>query len=232
MNQPFHDLEGHDSGEDQPAGGRHLHDQEGSQEQQTDLEAPDDDRGRDLRQERLRGVPEVQGMATEEPEEVREGRRDLAAKHRRKIKAALQKTIAFWKQIRLMFQDYCNEEGKFAWVEYFRRWNATLCSELAVHPSGTRETRAIADAMGLTHNQLLKVAEIYNPGCFQRQAEACGLHGGRAFDLELGTDLLKEEKRQEVRNYTQAERTGLVIISPPCRMYSALQNLERLSGQQ
>ena len=74
------------------------------------------------------------------------------------------------------------------------------------------------------------VAEVYNPGRFQPQAVKHQLLPGEAFDLELGDDLLKPEIQQQVRDYLNVVKPGLCVISPPCIMFSILQNLnlERL----
>ena len=81
---------------------------------------------------------------------------------------------------------------------------------------------------------LRRVAEVFNPGKFIQNATQHELLPGEAFDLELGDDLLQEETQLFVRDYVQNVRPGLVVISPPCTLFSILQNLnlERLRDPQ
>ena len=88
-----------------------------------------------------------------------------------------------------------------------------------------KELRKYADIMGLTTEQLKTVAEIYNPQRFKREAKKQRLIAGEAFDLSLGHDLLNGNMRDEVRKYISTVKPGLVIVSPPCTLFSLLQNL-------
>lgn len=81
--------------------------------------------------------------------------------------------------------------------------------------------------MGLSHKQLRIVAEVYNPNCFGPLTKKFGLTQGRAFDVAFGDDLLEKQKQTEVIEYIMQVRPGLVLISPPCRMHSQLQNLSK-----
>ena len=47
-----------------------------------------------------------------------------------------------------------------------RQTNAEICRELYFRPEGTKRSRQIAEVMGLSHQQLKTVAEVFNPGCF------------------------------------------------------------------
>eukprot|EP00435_Cladocopium_sp_Y103_P033679 s671_g8.t1 len=76
-----------------------------------------------------------------------------------------------------------------------------------------------------TEKQVKTVSEIYNPRRFQGHVDKFGLCQGQAFDLELGHDLLDKKVRDEVRRYIQEIKPGLVVISPPCTLFSLLQNL-------
>ena len=69
------------------------------------------------------------------------------------------------------------------------------------------------------------VAELYNPERFKGEAKRQGLIPGQAFDLDLGHDLLDPHMRNEVRSYVRTVKPGLVLISPPCKWHSILQNL-------
>ena len=96
-----------------------------------------------------------------------------------------------------------------------------------MNPAGTKRSREIAEVMGLTVKQLKTVAEVYNPGCFQKITGRFQLSPGRAFDLSLGDDLLNEDKQYEVTQYVKVTKPGLVCIAPPCKMYTQLQNLSK-----
>eukprot|EP00435_Cladocopium_sp_Y103_P073784 s36_g45.t1 len=76
-----------------------------------------------------------------------------------------------------------------------------------------------------TEKQLKVVSELYNPNRFQDKLTKFGLCPGQAFDLKLGHDLTTTSMRQEVRRYIQEVKPGLVVISPPCTLFSLLQNL-------
>ena len=88
-----------------------------------------------------------------------------------------------------------------------------------------RDRRHLAHLLQLTEKQARTVAEVYNPNRFGSRAEGQGMIPGSAFDLVLGHDLLRPRVRQEVRDYLKTNHPGLTIISPPCTMFSALQNL-------
>ena len=106
--------------------------------------------------------------------------------------------------------------------------NSEICQELTARPGGTKRSREIAEIMGLSHQQLRTIAEIYNPGCFGKLANKYKLNAGRVFDIRLGPmDLRKPAVQREVKSYIQNVRPGLVLLAPPCRMYSQLQNLSK-----
>ena len=79
--------------------------------------------------------------------------------------------------------------------------------------------------LGRTEKQIKTVSELYNPNRFQGEVKRFGLCQGQAFDLELGWDLLDKGMRQEVRKHIREIKPGLVVISPPCTLFSILQNL-------
>ena len=78
----------------------------------------------------------------------------------------------------------------------------------------------------LQPKQLKTVAEVCNPGRFASTTDAFGLKAGQSFDLELGWNLLEKSQQQSVKNYISTERPGLTVISPPCTLFSMLQNFE------
>ena len=74
------------------------------------------------------------------------------------------------------------------------------------------------------HN-VRKVAEVYNPGRFQPHVRKHQLLPGAAFDLELGDDLLQPHVQDHVKNYLKTVKPGLCVVSPPCVMFSLMQNM-------
>ena len=81
------------------------------------------------------------------------------------------------------------------------------------------------EVFGLTATQMRTVAEVYNPKVFTTKATKHRLIPGKAFDLVLGDNLLSAGARRSVMNYLQHDRPRLVVVSPPCRPFSQLQNL-------
>ena len=72
----------------------------------------------------------------------------------------------------------------------------------------------LAGVLDKDEKQAKVVVEVFNPGRFTTESRKHRLIPGQAFDLELGSDLLKVGCRQEVRRYLQSVKPGLVIISP------------------
>ena len=93
--------------------------------------------------------------------------------------------------------------------------------------SERRPTRKYAEILNLKEKQLKTVAEIYNPERFQQQACKAGLIPGEAFDLVLGDNLLNRKTQQDTEHYFKTVKPGLTLISPPCTMFSQIQNLNR-----
>ena len=71
------------------------------------------------------------------------------------------------------------------------------------------------------------MAEIFNPERFGARVAKHGLLAGSAFDLTLGCDLLDPKQQERVREYFQSTKPGLTVISPPCTLFSALQQLSQ-----
>ena len=84
-----------------------------------------------------------------------------------------------------------------------------------------------AKLLNLTPKQAKVVSEIYNPRRFGVETNRHGLLEGAAFDLILGHDLLKPGVRLEVRRHIQSTRPGLTIVSPPCTLFSIMQNMNQ-----
>eukprot|EP00435_Cladocopium_sp_Y103_P007288 s2718_g2.t1 len=160
-------------------------------------------------------IPEVEGKRLQQPR--------LSDKKLRKIKCALKQAISFWQQIREVFEASGMDEDTITCS--LAKLNREVMEDLIQHPGGTKKTRQFAEAMNLTHRQLRTVAEVYNPACFGKLAKQHGLFPGLAFDLSLGTDLIDPRNQERVFNYLRTFKPGLVLIAPPCEMYSQLQNL-------
>ena len=172
----------------------------------------------------LRGVPEVSRVAAS-AEGLDEGLEEIPPKTIRKIKAAVQKAVGFWKQIQLILGGFQEETEAPHLQKLMKDLNSEICQELSLHPGGAKRSREIAEVMGLSHQQLKTIAEIYNPGCFGKLANRFNLVSGRVFDITLGSDLRDKKVQSEVKQYIKHVRPGLVLLAPPCRMYSQLQNL-------
>jgi hypothetical protein len=84
-----------------------------------------------------------------------------------------------------------------------------------------------AGVLGQNPKQIRTVAEVYNPNRFGDRAKRFQLNPGQAFDLTLGHDLLKADMQAEVYQYLDHMRPGLVVISPPCTLFTPLQNLNK-----
>eukprot|EP00435_Cladocopium_sp_Y103_P030428 s3080_g7.t1 len=142
---------------------------------------------------------------------------------RRQVKQSLKKAIGFWKTIQELFSYHGVDDDTT--TQKLRSLHDEIVSDLVMCPRGSKRVQQIAEAMHLTTKNLKTIAELYNPGCFSKFAKTHGLEPGIAFDLTLGYDLLCEKTRAHVREYVRTVRPGLVLIAPPCHMYSQLQNL-------
>ena len=67
-------------------------------------------------------------------------------------------------------------------------------------------------------HHIQQVAEVFSVPRFTARAMVHGLRPARAFDIELGDDLLLEGCRRDTLSYLQKVRPGLVVVSPPCTM--------------
>ena len=94
-------------------------------------------------------------------------------------------------------------------------------------PLSKRRLKSFSKILGMTPRNLLTVAELYNPERFAQPAKKLGLLPGEAYDLQLGDDLLESGTRDQARSYFQTVRPGLVVISPPCTLFSRLQQLSK-----
>lgn len=149
--------------------------------------------------------------------------KDAQPKVIRQIKSALKKAISFWKTIQQVLSFHGADDDTA--TRKLKQLNEEILDDLIRNPKGSKRTQAVAEAMHLELRSLKTIAEIYNPGCFGRFSQKHGLEAGKAFDLSLGFDLLEARNREHVREYIKTIRPGLVLIAPPCHMYSQLQNL-------
>ena len=69
------------------------------------------------------------------------------------------------------------------------------------------------------------VAELFNPKRFAPYCKRSGLIAAAAFDLKLGDQLLDPGERDGVKRFFREQRPGLTIISPPCTLFSIMQNM-------
>jgi hypothetical protein len=92
-------------------------------------------------------------------------------------------------------------------------------------PKDRKQFNCLAGVLDKDVKQAKVVAEVFNPGRFLKDSPKHRLIPGQAFDLDLGNDLLKVGARREVRRYVQDVKPGLVVISPPCTMFSIMQNM-------
>lgn len=90
-----------------------------------------------------------------------------------------------------------------------------------------RHAQRHAQLLNLSRKQAKVVSEVYNPRRFGSRTGEHGLLEGAAFDLMLGNDLLKPAVRREVRDHITNTRPGLTIVSPPCTLYSIMQNMNK-----
>ena len=71
------------------------------------------------------------------------------------------------------------------------------------------------------------IAEFYSPPRVNEEAKKWGLTPGMAFDLTVGWDFRRAEDRKLAMAYVKEKKPRLVIGSPMCTMFSALQNLSK-----
>ena len=162
----------------------------------------------------LRAVPVVLELAE----------KSVEPRLRRRIRGALLGSLSFWK----VNGDVLTSNGldDDATTEKLKRMQHEISQEFAEHPSGTKKLKHIADAFHLSLRNLKLVSEVFNPGCFDGATRKHGLTPGMAFDT-LGYDLLCPQAREHVREYIRHMKPGLVLLAPPCHMFSQLQNLSQ-----
>ena len=69
------------------------------------------------------------------------------------------------------------------------------------------------------------ISEVYSPPRITAEGEKWGLAPGEAMDLTNGWDFRRADHRQQAREHQRKRRPRLLVGSPMCTMFSALQNL-------
>ena len=69
------------------------------------------------------------------------------------------------------------------------------------------------------------VAELYSPPRVTAEAQKFGLKTGEAMDILTGWDFTKDEHKRMAKEYIDKYNPRLIVGSPVCAMFSALQNL-------
>ena len=73
----------------------------------------------------------------------------------------------------------------------------------------------------------MDVAEVYSPPRVTAMEEKMGLVTGDAMDLTTGWDFTLEQHREAAVKYVKTMRPRLLIGSPMCTMFSALENASK-----
>ena len=179
--------------------------------------------GRSHRDDRAGGLPgmaEVQASPSGEqgasPTPLSERRLTNGLRHN--MVGRLKQTERLWHELdSLLSMDHSEPMGTPLAEVYSRIRKA------AHH--GSQQLKTYKELFSMDAKQLSTVMEICNPGCFNKQADNFGLRCGQVFDIVLGWDLLNTQSQQHVVQYIKSERPGLVLLAPPCTMFSTLQHL-------
>ena len=217
---------------------------EGREEEDQGLSGRGHIEGRDGR---VRGVPEVPTVATAQEgvglerqqhqdrdravndppmgECVLEGTTELTKQAERALhqaEAALRTAENSWKELMSLV---CTEPDQVETAGWNRFQKEVFDPK---DPRKVRNSKALykfASVLGTDKDQAKTVAEVFNPNRFGPRTKRHGLIQGESFDLELGMDLLKVENQNLVLEYVECVQPGLTIISPPCTLFTILQNL-------
>ena len=77
----------------------------------------------------------------------------------------------------------------------------------------------------LASHEVKVVSEVFSPPRVAELAGRRGLRQGTSFDLATGWDLSQPSQRQKMWQQLRSEQPELVVICPPCKMFSILQEL-------
>ena len=163
----------------------------------------------------VRGLPTVEEDAREVNENSHEWSRQVERTYRQSVAAVERAQECLSEIMNLLKEKDPAQEG---WDRIHQQQSGAQCM---------RPLKRYGEILRVDHKGLKKVAELYNPNRFGDTALKKGLLKGAAFDLQLGTDLLGRPERERVLDYFMKTKPGLTIISPPCTMFSRLQQLSR-----
>ena len=142
-------------------------------------------------------------------------------KLQRQALASLQRAETMWQDLMTLVGDSCVYSGDFS-VDHLQTSGAKTSTAQQCKKSEKRWTNVLGS--GGKRNL---VSEVFNPNRFKKESHKQGLNHGKAFDITLGTDLLRSQDRNDVRHYVKTNQPGLVVVSPPCTLYTLLQNLNQ-----
>ncbi len=69
------------------------------------------------------------------------------------------------------------------------------------------------------------VSEVFSPPRVAKKAEEMGMTAGSSFDYETGWDLGREDHKRKMWKQLKQEEPELVILCPPCKAFTILQEL-------
>ena len=96
---------------------------------------------------------------------------------------------------------------------------------LKVSPAPVSGAGAALSSPGTIHSVQADVSEVYSPPRVTTVAAKTGLNPGSAMDLRTGYDFSKKEDQERARQQIRKEKPKLLVGSPECKMFSALQRL-------
>ena len=134
--------------------------------------------------------------------------KELGKKHQKAMGSALKTAEAYLQEIMTLLR----EDEPICAIE----------KDLERIKSNTRSLQKYAK---MIKGSPKTVVEIFNPKRFAPRCTRAGLVAAAAFDLELGDQLLDPKERDQVMNFIKDFKPGLVIISPPCTLFSIMQNM-------
>ena len=143
------------------------------------------------------------------------------ARLERQIEASLDRAHGVWSEVMSLLAQSSEKSEQTGLAKLASCCGVQSCSV----PKDRKQFNCLAGVLDKDVKQAKVVAEVFNPGRFIKDSPKHRLIPGQAFDLELGNDLLKLGARREVRRYVQDVKPGLVVISPPCTMFSIMQNM-------